>query len=333
MMATPLLLPSASSAKSAAAASATRASGAAAKSCDGGAWCNLGLLRPRRLLSAGASPPVCLSFAGWLLRRLLLRASASHHLLSRSRLTRPDDGNHLSIRCVCGRNHPRCTCGISSWAHCHHRCTRKNYHVNNKYKMELIYYPTPAARDALPMMAIPLLLPLASSTMSAAAASAARARAVAAKSRDGSAQRNFVLSRPCHLLPAGASPPICLSFAGWLSRCLLLRASALHHLLLRSRLTHPDDGDRLSIRCVHGCNHPRRTCGISHRAHCHHLCTRKNYHVNNKYKMELIYYPAPATRDALLTMATPIVAAIGMVRNECSCSLSREGQGGCRQVP
>ena len=27
---------------------------------------NLGLLRPHRLLPAGASPPVCLSYAGWL---------------------------------------------------------------------------------------------------------------------------------------------------------------------------------------------------------------------------------------------------------------------------
>ncbi len=71
---------SALSAKSTAAASAARATAVAAKSRDGGARCNLGLSRPRRLLSAGASPPVCLSFAGWLLRRLLSRASASRHL-------------------------------------------------------------------------------------------------------------------------------------------------------------------------------------------------------------------------------------------------------------
>ena len=50
---------------------------------------NLGLSVPPRLLSAGASPPVCLSFSGWLLHCLLLRASASHHLLSRSCRTRP----------------------------------------------------------------------------------------------------------------------------------------------------------------------------------------------------------------------------------------------------
>jgi hypothetical protein len=74
---------------SAATASAARARAVAAKSRDGGARRNLGLSRPRRLLSAGASPPVCLSFAGWLLHRLLSRASASRHLLSRSRLTRP----------------------------------------------------------------------------------------------------------------------------------------------------------------------------------------------------------------------------------------------------
>jgi hypothetical protein len=79
-----------------------------------------------------------------------------------------------------------------------------DFPVNNKYKMELIYYPTPAARDALPTMATPLLPPSASSAMSAAAASAARARAVATKSRDGSARRNLGLSSPfafCPLAP------------------------------------------------------------------------------------------------------------------------------------
>jgi hypothetical protein len=89
-----------------------------------------------------------------------------------------------------------------------------DFPVNNKYKMELIYYPAPAARDALPTMATPLLPPSASSAMSVAAASAARARAVAAKSRDGGAQRILGLSRPRRILSAGASPPICLSFAG-----------------------------------------------------------------------------------------------------------------------
>ena len=45
--------------------------------------------RARCLLSSGASPPICLSFAGWLLRCLLSCASASSHLLKRSRLTGP----------------------------------------------------------------------------------------------------------------------------------------------------------------------------------------------------------------------------------------------------
>jgi hypothetical protein len=40
-------------------------------------------------------------------------------------------------------------------------------------------------------------------------------------------------------LSAGASPPDCFSFAGWFSHCLLLRASALRHLLSRSRRTRP----------------------------------------------------------------------------------------------
>jgi hypothetical protein len=190
-----------------------------------------------------------------------------------------------------------------------------------------------SARDALPTMATPLLPPSASSTMSVAAASAARARAVAAKSCDGGVRRNLGLSRPRHLLSAGASPPICLSFADWLLRCLLSRASASRHLLLRSRLTRPDDSDRPSIRCVRGRNHPRRTCGISRQAHHHHRCTRKKCHVNNKYKMELIYYPAPHRERRAANDSDTAVAAIGIVRNERGCSLSCKGQGGCRQVP
>ena len=34
---------------------------------------NIGLLSPYRLLSAGASPPICLSIFGWLLRCIFLR--------------------------------------------------------------------------------------------------------------------------------------------------------------------------------------------------------------------------------------------------------------------
>jgi hypothetical protein len=190
-----------------------------------------------------------------------------------------------------------------------------------------------SARDALTTMATPLLPPSASSAMSAAAASATRARAVAAKSRDGSAQRNLGLSRPRHLLSAGASPPVCLSFAGWLLRRLLSCASASHHLSSRSCLTHPDNSNRPSIRCIRSCNHPQRTCGISRRAHCHHRCTRKNCHVNNKYKMELIYYPAPHRERRAADDGNTAVAAISVVCNERGCSLSREGQGGRRQVP
>jgi hypothetical protein len=182
-----------------------------------------------------------------------------------------------------------------------------------------------SARDVLPTMATLLLPPSALSAMGAAAASAARARAVAAKSRDGGARRNLGLSRPRHLLPAGASPPVCLSFAGWLSHRLLSRASASRHLSSRSHLTHPDDSNRPSIRCVRSRNHPRRTCGISCRAHHHHRCTRKNCHVNNKYNMELIYYPAPHRERCVADNSNTAVAAIGVIRNECGRSLSREG--------
>ena len=59
---------------------------------------NLGLSRPHCLLSAGASPPVCLSFAGWLLHRLLSRASALRHLLLRSHRTRPSSTPPLYLR-------------------------------------------------------------------------------------------------------------------------------------------------------------------------------------------------------------------------------------------
>jgi hypothetical protein len=182
-------------------------------------------------------------------------------------------------------------------------------------------------------MATPLLPPLASSAMSAAAASAARARAVAAKSRDGGARRNLGLLRPRHLLSTGAFPPICLLFTGWLSRRLLSRASASRHLSSRSRLTGPDNSNRPSIRCVRGRNHPQRTCGISLWAHRHHRCTRKNCHVNNKYKMELIYYPAPHRERCASDDSDTAVAAIGIVRIGHGHCLSCEGQGGCRQVP
>jgi hypothetical protein len=66
---------------------------------------------------------------------------------------------------------------------------------------------------------------------------------------------------------------------------------------------------------------------------CHRWCTRKNYHVNNKYKMELINYPTPRRERRAADNGNTDVAAIGVVRNEHGQSLSREDQGGRRQVP
>ena len=105
---------------------------------------NLGLSRPCHLLSDGASPPVCISFAGWLLRRLLLRASASRHLSSRSCRTHPDNGDCLSrrsnccqCRCLSCRSHrcrrrcPSCSRRLS-WCgcHCHCWCHRPSRHCH-----------------------------------------------------------------------------------------------------------------------------------------------------------------------------------------------------------
>jgi hypothetical protein len=39
---------------------------------------------------------------------------------------------------------------------------------------------------------------------------------------------NLGLSKPCRLLSAGASPPVCLLFTSWLLHCLLSRASTMH---------------------------------------------------------------------------------------------------------
>ena len=47
------------------------------------------------------------------------------------------------IWCIRGRPHPQRICGISGRVHHHCQCTRKNHHVDNKYNMELIKYPTP----------------------------------------------------------------------------------------------------------------------------------------------------------------------------------------------
>ena len=80
-------------------------------------------------------------------------------------------------------------------------------------------------------------------------------------------------------------------------------------------------------------HHPQRIGGISCRAHCHRWCTLKNYHVNNKYKMELINYPTPRHERRAADNGDTDVAAIGVVRNERGRSLSREDQGSRRQVP
>ena len=54
---------------------------------------------------------------------------------------------------------------------------------------------------------------------------------------------------------AGASPTVCLSFAGWLSHCLLSHASVLHHLLLRSRHTRPSSTPPLCSRQLFVASH------------------------------------------------------------------------------
>ena len=63
------------------------------------------------------------------------------------------------------------------------------------------------------------------------------------------------------------------------------------------------------------------------------LPTRRNYHVNNKYKNELINYPTSCRERRTADDGNTAVAAIGVVRNERGCSLSREDQGGRYQVP
>ncbi len=74
--------------------------------------------------------------------------------------------------------------------------------------------------------------------------------------------RNLGLSRPCHLLSAGTSPPVCILFAGWLSRRLLSRASASRCLVSHSRRTRPVNGN-------HALRRPnrRRCCRPSCRSH------------------------------------------------------------------
>jgi hypothetical protein len=57
--------------------------------------------------------------------------------------------------------------------------------------------------------------------------------------------------------------------------------------------------------------------------HCHRRCTRKNYHVNNKYKMELINYPIPCRERCAANDGDTAVAAISIVRNERGRSLIR----------
>jgi len=70
-------------------------------------------------------------------------------------------------------------------------------------------------------------------------------------------------------------------------------------------------------------HHPRRIGGISSRAHHHRWCTRENYHVNNKYKMELINYPTPRRDRRAADNGDTTVATIGVVRNEPSAARTR----------
>ncbi len=95
--------------------------------------------------------------------------------------------------------------------------------------MELIICPPPAARDALPTMATPLLPPSASSAMSAAAASAlsrkdqGSRRQIPVMAARGISRRHRHRHRRCF-----RRRHISLSFAGWLSRrCLHLSSSRL----------------------------------------------------------------------------------------------------------
>jgi hypothetical protein len=55
---------------------------------------------------------------------------------------------------------------------------------------------------------------------------------------------------------------------------------------------------------------PQHISGISCRVHCHCWCTLKNYHVNNKYKMELINYPTPRRERRAAYNGDTNVAAI-----------------------
>ncbi len=49
--------------------------------------------------------------------------------------------------------------------------------------------------------------------------------------------------------------------------------------------------------------------------------------------MELSYYPALRREGRSANDGNTAVATIGVIRKEHGRSLSREGQGGCRQVP
>jgi hypothetical protein len=128
--------------------------------------------------------------------------------------------------------------------------------------MELIYYPTPsrerhAADDGNTAVAaigvvhtersrslcrgtraVTVKFPVAIAVAVAFAAAAVVSCLTAGCCVDASAS-DPLDSASARLLSAGTSPLVCLSFAGWLSHCLLSRASASHHLLLRSRRTHP----------------------------------------------------------------------------------------------
>ena len=59
----------------------------------------------------------------------------------------------------------------------------------------------------------------------------------------------------------------------------------------------------------------------------------KNSMLKTNTRWNKFYYPTPRRERRAADDGDTTVAAIGVVRNERGRSLSREDQGGCRQVP
>ena len=119
---------------------------------------------------------------------------------------------------------------------------------------------------------------------------------------------------------------------------VLLSAQSTAHRQCRGQ----QSGRGHAENSAHARSCAQKTCGernreltdsISRQAHCHRRCTHKHYHVNNKYKIELIYYPAPRRESCTAGNGDTAVAAIGIVPNEHGRGLSHEDQGGRCQVP